>query len=237
MPSLDHRPSARRWSYIFGTAGLCALVALAAGRELSRRIALQDIARSSKRQDPLPGIVEPRIATVTNAAAGYVRDLEGIAVAYAAEADRLVDHDSGRFKTDLTLAEMTVALDVDRETIAANDGTISPDAPLFRAQSGVLTAEAKKLSRETRRKQASRGEKPWYVYSEWMIRHHVFTLNKLSKPSAEEKAILDAISRAALATPLLPGQGIRATAVERSALELLSAVGAGMLPVEAAHGQ
>ncbi len=112
-----------------------ALLAWGIGKGLSRRIEVDDIKRSSRRQEPLPGFPDPHLVAVYNneiMRRGLVGDLDGTAIAYMAEADGLVDKDGG-FRTNLTLERMARILKVSGATIAKPDSPreIDPDAVLF----------------------------------------------------------------------------------------------------------
>jgi hypothetical protein len=165
---------------------------------------------------------------------GCVPNLDGTAVAYAAEADGLVALD-GCFRTDLSARDAARILHLDPEAIAkaASPREIDPQAVLFRAQSGTLTEAAKARSRKQRREQAARGLTPDATCGDWDVRDFAFTLVRLRHPSEEERTILSAISRSKLLALPEPGDTIRAVPVNRGDLEDGKvALWPGMLPPE-----
>ncbi len=224
-------PRSARWACIFTFAGICALSAWTAGKDLSSLIEAKNLDIAARRQEPLPNFPRPPITEVVDFAARYARDIDGIAVPYTAEADRLVLPD-GEFKTDLTIEEAATILRMDPSEIAKTDGSLDPDATLFLANSGILTPEAKRWSRAMRAAQATKGEKPWQIYFEFTVTEYRFMLNKLKNPSQQERVILAAISRAARLILPKPGEGILAVGVNRGEFEHRSVITGGMLPLE-----
>ena len=75
-------------------------------------------------------------------------DLDGTAVVYPIEVDRLVGPD-GSFCTDLSLSDLAGLLNVDPQTIArkGSNNEVDPDAVLFTAVMGRLSEQAKALAR------------------------------------------------------------------------------------------
>jgi hypothetical protein len=220
-----------RWGRI-ATVALVAVIAVwAIGQAASKRIEDEDIEIASRTQPAAPGFPP---ATETNKnnnilmRKGLAPDLNGIAVAYWAEADGLVLKADGRFQTNLSIEEVTAILLVDPASISRPGSLreIDPDAVLFRAQSGTLTPQAKIRSREMRKKQA------WYVFPEWEVHDFAFTLNTLMHPNEEEKMILSAISRAARGIMPAPGDRIRAVGVNRGDFGHGAIITPGMLPPE-----
>jgi hypothetical protein len=164
---------------------------------------------------------------------GFIADLEGTAIAYTAEADRLVV--DGRFQLDLSLADLAERLGISAESIAdpRSRGKVDPDAVLFTAQAGKLADETKTLLREIRKREALAGKPPSPVIGEWVVTKFAFTLNHLKHPSDDEKRILAAISRSAAEIMPQPGDGIRAVPVTGRDLDRGGvSVSAGMLPIE-----
>jgi hypothetical protein len=166
---------------------------------------------------------------------GLVPNLNGIAIAYDANADRLID-DSGRFRTELTLEQAASLMKVEASAIASRDSppTLDPNAELFRAQVGTLTEAAKVKSLQFREQQSGAGKIPYGVVADWNVVVHSFSLATLKNPTPHEKMVLDAVIRAK--TGVIPGKGdkVRATGVDRGDLsDGKMALTAGMLPVEA----
>jgi hypothetical protein len=125
-------------------------------------------------------------------------DLEGTAVLYPPEVDGLVSP-AGTFRTNLSLSELARVLKVDARTIAKSGSNVEvdPDAVLFKAVAGRLSENAKAQARRIREKQVSQGMTGWAVGEEWVQRKLSFSLNALIHPSADQKSVLDAISRSA----------------------------------------
>ena len=226
-----------RW----GRLALAALLAAAAatyaiGREFAKRIEKHDIEVATRRQPPAPGFPESSRTDDNNnmiMRMGLVGDLDGQAIAYTAEAARLVR--DGKFRIDLPLDRMAELLRVSPHLLATarSPNEVDPNAELFRAQSGTLTVNAKTLSRASRGRQAREGKKPDAVYPDWVITNYSFTLNRLNVPSADEKVVLAAIKIAAAETMPRPGDKVRAVGVAQG--ELASgriALAVGMLPLE-----
>jgi hypothetical protein len=227
-----------RWGRIAAVALVAAVTAWAIGHVASKRIEDGDIEASSERQEPAPGFPASRKVADNNNAImkrGLVGDLDGTAIAYAAEVDGLVAND-GRFQTGLTLEPMARILNVGVETIskASAPHEIDPDAVLFKVQSGRLTELGKELSRRRRKEQALQGRKRDAVYDDWIVKKLSFTLNRLKHPNEEEGIVLEAISRSARSMMPQPGDKVRAVSVNRGDLESGSVIlTPGMLPLEA----
>jgi hypothetical protein len=226
----------RRWARIAAAAALAAGAAWVIGRAASHRIESRDIEIASRRQEPLPGFRKDPRATINGAVMGmgWVPNLDGTAVAYAAEADGLVAPD-GRFRTNLSARDAARILHLDSEAIvkATSPREIDPQAILFRAQSGTLTEPGKARSRKQRREQAAQGLKPDATCGDWDVRDFAFTLERLGHPSEEERTVLSAISRSKLLARPEPGDTIRAVPVNRGDLEGGKvALWPGMLPPE-----
>jgi hypothetical protein len=231
-----HPARPRRWGRIAAVAVLSAGTAWAAGRVAAHRIQSIDIAIASRRQAPEAGIRDdPRAAIHRHISRmGWVPNLDGTAVAYAAEADGLVAPD-GRFRTDLSARDAARILHIDQAAIARPDAAdeIDPDAVLFRAQSGTLTAQSKAMSRQRREEQAAGGLPPDAAVRDWDVRHFAFTLERLRHPDEAERTVLSAIGRSRLLIPPEPGDTIRAIPVNRGDLEDGKvALWPGMLPPE-----
>ncbi len=220
-----------RWGRI-ATVALVAVIAVwAIGQAASKRIEDEDIEIASRTQPAAPGFPAETETVKYNNRKRLVANLNGIAVAYWAEADGLVVKADGRFQTNLSIEEVTAILLVDPASISrpGSPWEIDPDAVLFRAQSGTLTPQAKIRSREMRKQQA------WYVFPEWEVHDFAFTLNKLMHPNEEEKMILTAISRAARGIMPAPGDKIRAVGVNRGDFDHGMVITPGMLPPSAAQ--
>jgi hypothetical protein len=186
------------------------------------------------REARLPGL-PPESHTVANnnmiAQLGWVPNLDGTAIAYDRQADRLVE--GGRFRTDLSLDQTARALKISPSSIANPRAPeeIDPDAELFRAQSGVLTEKSKVSARKYQKQQLLEGTLPDPIVQECVITEFSFTLNRLKQPSDEEKAVLSAIVRAASEIMPAPDEKIHAVGLPREALEAgRVAVTPGMLP-------
>jgi hypothetical protein len=223
--------------------GRIAVVALAAtgavwaiGREAAKRIEITDIDEASHRQPPLPDAPKTTKTVDHNNTImrmGLVGNPDGTAVAYDAEADHIAFN--GRFRTDLTLAEAASLLHRRPNSLARRQAPdeIDPDAELFRAQAGVLTARAKERTREMRKAQSLAHERPDAVFSEWTITNYSFTLSRLNHPTPDEEAVLSAIADAAAEKMPSPGETMRAVGVNRGEIEPgRVAIAAGMLPVQ-----
>jgi hypothetical protein len=204
---------ALRWARIAALAAVSVGISWLIGREASRSLETGDMEFSSQRRPSDPTIRESRTATnnETIMRIGWVRALDGTAIAYTGDADRLVF--GGQFRTDLSLRQMAEALKINIASIAdpRDRSQIDPDAVLFRAKSAVLTNEGKALSRALREQQVLRGEKPDAVVGEWVILEYSFTLSRLKHPSDNERFVLSAIIRAA--TEQMPKAGDQAQAV------------------------
>jgi hypothetical protein len=195
-----------------------------------------NIADSSRRAEPLPGLHEDPRAAINSALMreGWVPNLDGTAVAYAEDADGLVGPD-GRFRTDLAPEEAAAILHLDAAAIAraGSPREIDPAAVLFRAQAGTLSDRAKAMSRRTRLRQAAEEQIPDAVYQGWDVRDFAFTLDRLRHPDEAEEAVLAAIGRSKLWVPPRPGDAIRAVPVNRGQLGPdRVALLPGMLPKE-----
>jgi hypothetical protein len=172
------------------------------------------------REAPLPGR-PPESRTVANnnmiARLGWVPNLDGTAIAYALQADRLVE--GGRFRTDLSLNQTARALKISPSSIANPrfPDEIDPDAELFRARSGVLTEKSKESIRRFER-QLLAGMVPDPVVHEWVITDFSFTLNRLKQPNDDEKSVISAIVHAASEIMPDPDDKSRAVGVAREAL-------------------
>jgi hypothetical protein len=151
-----------------------------------------------------------------NREAGRQVDLDGLAVVYPDAVDRLVRAD-GSFCTDLSLDHMAKILNVPAATLAKAGSTsgIDPDAVLFRAALGRLSEDSKARSRARRVTEARERRGSLTDVYEWVTSERSFTLRALTEPSPEEKAILDAISRAARGVPTPVGQKIKAVGFGR----------------------
>jgi hypothetical protein len=138
---------------------------------------------------------------------GLVGDLEGKAVAYASEAERLVA--DGQFRLDRSLEQMATLLHVHPGSIAdpRSPGQIDPNAELFRAQAGTLAENAKVISHRQRAQQVRAGRRPSAVYGIWVITRYSFTLNRLKHPTDDVRAAAEIMPK--------PGDGVRAVAVNR----------------------
>ena len=74
---------------------------------------------------------------------------------------------------------------------------------------------------------------PDAALGEMVIMNYSFTLNRLKRPTDDERIVLSAIIRAAVGTMPMPGDKIRAVGVAASYLEDgIIAVTPGMLPPE-----
>ena len=95
-------------------------------------------------------------------------DLDGTAVVYPIEVDRLVGPD-GSFCTDLSLSDLAGLLNVDPQTIArkGSNDEVDPDAVLFTAVTGRLSEQAKALARRERI-QIQDGLPPSAVVEDWV---------------------------------------------------------------------
>ena len=167
-------------------------------------------------------------------------NLEGTAIAYPQEVDRLVDA-GGRFRTELSLDEMASVLSIDPQTIAkrGSKNEIDPEAVLFEAMTGRLTERAKAESRRLREIELREG---WPISAfghEWVTVAFPFSVNTLKHPSQEEQVVLDAISRSARGLRREPGAIANAvplpSAREGSRFRGFEFAG-GYLPLEAIPG-
>jgi hypothetical protein len=190
----------------------------------------------SARYPPAAEYPKPRRTELNNNTIqrmGWVSNLNGAAIAYPKEVDRIaVD---GRFQTDLTPAEMAAALRISTAAIVKPGAPpgIDPDAELFRAQLGVLKDECKARARKRREEQVRAGQVPDAMGYDWVLKDYSFTLNRLKHPNDEERAVLAAILRAAAEIMPRPGDDARAAGVVRGDLAPgKRAVVTGMLPPE-----
>jgi hypothetical protein len=167
---------------------------------------------------------------------GWVPHLDGTVIAYVVDAERLIA--GGRFRTDLSLDEMASALGISAKSIAnpRSPDDVDPDAELFRALSGMLTARSKESAR-TFQRQLLAGKSTDDVLSEWVITEYEwvitefsFTLRRLKHPSDAEKSVLSAIARAANGIMPAPGDKIRAVGLPRAVILAGSCLTPGMLP-------
>jgi hypothetical protein len=235
----SHRAASSRWTKRWlKLAALCVALGTVGliGREASRRIETHDIEISSRRQEPLPGFPKNLRADINSIVIrmGWVGNLYGTAVAYAAEADNLVTPD-GRIRSDLTVDEASRLLHLNPVEIAKKGQPLEIDegAPLFRAQTGQLTPESRERARKRRLEQLANGLHPDAATGEWEVREFVFTLRSLKHPTDEEQTILSAIIQSALCRIPKPGDTIRAIPVNRGDIEPgRVALSAGMLPPE-----
>jgi hypothetical protein len=177
-----------RWNRIAIFGLVAAGVAWPIGREASTRIENHDIAIASRRQAPAAGFPATTQTTDHNNAImriGLVADLDGKAIAYAAEADRLVV--DGRFRVDLPVAQIASLLHARPDLLpgSRSQDEINPDAELIRAQAGTLTDNAKKRSRELRSRQKLAGKKVDAVVAEWG--GHEFLLHSQSPETPERR--------------------------------------------------
>jgi hypothetical protein len=155
-------------------------------------------------------------ARLHNGDAGRLVDLDGLAILYPDVVDRLVRAD-GWFRTELALDEIAKELDVPPAKLALRGSTtrIDPDAVLFRVALGRLTEHSRAVSRERRAIEARiRSGFATDIY-EWVTSERSFTIRSLTNPSSEEKAILDAISRAVHGVPAPRGVKIKAVGIWR----------------------
>jgi hypothetical protein len=161
---------------------------------------------------------------------GWVPNLDGTAIAYDRQADRLVE--GSQFRTDLSLNQTARALKISPSSIAnpRSPDEVDPDAELFRAQSGVLTPRSKESVRRFQRQLAA-GKVADSIVQEWVITELSFTLKRLKQPSDQEEAVLSAIARAASQIMPDPDDKVRAVGVAQHALETGHVVlTPGMLP-------
>jgi hypothetical protein len=226
-----------RWGRIAAVAVLAAGMAWATGRVASKRVENDGLETSSRYQAPPPEYPKPtRTADNNNALSRmrFVADLDGKVVAYAKEVNGFVSN--GRFRIDLPLKRVADILRISPDSIVnprAPD-EIDPDAELFKAQAGTLSESGKERSRKFRTDQLREGKLPDAAVGEMVITNFSFTLNRLTHPADEEKAVLAAIIHAAAGTMPMPGDKIRAVGVDRGDLEPgFIAVAPGMLPPEA----
>jgi hypothetical protein len=227
-----------RWGHLGAIAIVGGAASWAIGREVARRVENHDIQIASRRQPPAPDCpVASRTADNNNMIMrmGLVGDLDGTAVAYAHEAERLVA--DGRFRIDLPLEQMASLLRISPDLLANPQAPaeIDPNAELFRAQAGTLTDKAKELSRKLRKQQVLAGNKPDAVVESWVITDFSFTLNRLRHPNEQENVVLSAIISATAETMPRPGDKIRAVGVSGGDLAPgRIALAVGLLPLEAA---
>ena len=162
-------------------------------------------------------------------------DLEGTAVIYPEQVDGLVDRD-GVFRTGLSLSELARVLRVDTQKIASEGSKdeIDPDAVLFCALTGTLSEQAKAKSWQLREVEIRMGQPPSSVADGWVQCKLSFCLNALLHPSADQKLVLDAISRSALLVPRFPGAKISAVPLPFDPEREQPSFAPGYLPIEAA---
>jgi hypothetical protein len=161
---------------------------------------------------PSPECPKPsHIAVLYNREAGRFVDLDGLAVAYPDPIESLV-RDDGSFRTDLSLAEMAKIVKVPAAKLAKGGSTtrIDPEAVLFRVALGRLTEDSKARSRERRAIDTARRQAISLDVYEWITSERSFTLRALTNPCPDDKAILDAISRAVRGVPAPAGDKIKA---------------------------
>ncbi len=110
---------------------------------------------------PPPGMPRQRRADANNrnAELGLAVNLDGIAVLYPELADGLVAPD-GRFRTELSLLEMSRVLQIDPLSIAKTGTTdeVDPGAVLFTAVTGTLTDRVKALRAAPKRDAGRAGQ-------------------------------------------------------------------------------
>jgi hypothetical protein len=193
----------------------------AIGNRASRSSETDRIDIFAGREAPLPGLPAQSPTVANNnmiARLGWAPNLDGTAIAYARQADRLVE--GGQFRTDLSLDQTARALEISPSSIAnpRSPSEIDPDAELFRLQSGVLTEKSKESTRTSER-QLLAGTLSDFIVNEWVITEFSFTLNRLKQPSDQEKEVLSAIARAASEIMPGPDDKVRAVGVPRDALE------------------
>jgi hypothetical protein len=212
--------------------GMAWVLGQAASEQMERRKAGSAV----NFEPPSSRFPRPRQTVVNNNAImimGLVGDLDGMAIAYASGADRLVAN--GRFRLDLSLEQMAELLGIRPESISdpRSPRHVDPNAELFRAQAGTLTQHAKKRSRIFRERQVRSGQRPSGVHGQWLITHYSFTLNRLKHPNDDEKIVLSAIVRAAAEIMPMPGDGVRAVPVDRMEFDTgRISLASGMLPLE-----
>jgi hypothetical protein len=224
-----------RWVTITVVAVIAAGTVWAIVRWTAQRIEESDIVAASLRQPALPGfpVESPAVyQNNVNAKFGRVPNLDGKAIPYAKQANGLVV--GGEVRSDRPLAELAAILEVTHDSIAdpRSHGQVDSDAPLFVAQTAILTEKAKEISRTMRIRQLREGKAPDAVFPEWIVMRFTFTRNRLKHPNDEEKIVLAAIVRAA--TPGFmpqPGDETRAVPLNRGELGPdRTAAAAGYLP-------
>ena len=214
------RPRPGRWACLAAFAAFGYALTWGLDHEVARWVVGAGPGAAAERRAPAANAPPASQAARNNnrlMALGWVADLDGTAVIYPREVNGLVAAD-GRFRTDLSPAEMARILGVDPATIArpGSSDEIDARAVLFRAVSGELTGRARALARRWRGEQADQGRIADAVGYEWVPREFAFTLGDLEHPDDAERRVLVAISRAARQLMPEPGEGIRAIAVERS---------------------
>ena len=125
------------------------------GGELVHELVKNSIEDEAARSSPPHNYPEPKLFVVNKNKDAQLRlppDLDGTAVVYPIEVDRLVGPD-GSFCTDLSLSELAGLLNVDPQTIArkGSNHEIDPDAVLFTAVTGRLSEQAKALAQQSGR--------------------------------------------------------------------------------------
>jgi hypothetical protein len=158
---------------------------------------------------PSEGISKSLLALDSNneaAALHLPANLEGTAVVYPQAVAALVGAD-GEFRTELSLNAIASILKIDPQTIArrGSKNEIDPEAALFTAVTGRLSERAKARIRRLREKEyVDTGSAPVNP-DEWLTVEVPFSLNTLRHRNAEQKLILDAISRSARGLVREPG--------------------------------
>jgi hypothetical protein len=180
-----------------------------AGGELVHQLVKNSTEDEAARSSPPDNYPQPSLFVVNNNKDAQLRlppDLDGTAVVYPIEVDRLVGPD-GSFCTDLSLSELAGLLNVDPQTIAKKGSVneIDPEAVLFTAVTGRLSEPAKAQARRKREIQIQDGLPPSAVVEDWVQTKLYFNLKALKQPSADQKLVLDSIRRSALGLPRQPG--------------------------------
>ncbi len=162
-------------------------------------------------------------------------DLEGVAVIYPEQVDGLISAD-GSFRTDLAPEKMAAVLRINHAALRKErSAELDPDATLFTAIIGRLSARAKALSRRVRESEARAGRPMSAAGYEWETTLIGFSLNSLKHPNPEEKRILNAIIRCKRRLPRRGGAGINAIGLPLEQADLVKPdllFGAGFLPLE-----
>jgi hypothetical protein len=179
------------------------------GGELVHELVKNSIEDEAARSSPPDSYPKPKLFVVNKNKDAQLRlppDLDGTAVVYPIEVDRLVGPD-GSFCTDLSLSDLAGLLNVDPQTIArkGSNDEVDPDAVLFTAVTGRLSEQAKALARRKREIQIQDGLPPSAVVEDWVQTKLSFSLKALKHPSADQKLVLDSIRHSALGLPRQPG--------------------------------